>query len=130
MPAPETRDKSEDYPYFTFGILMLLIGVRFFVDEPAMSREKLLTALCLIVGVVVLATAPKYMWRFTSLCTSVMVFGAFSMLYGILVFATGESGGLASRHVPHTSGLYAIVFGAIIAMIGFVLKGVYSLFKP
>ena len=29
-PAPERRDKTNDYGYFTLGVLLLLIGVRFF----------------------------------------------------------------------------------------------------
>ena len=40
MTTPEKRDTSEDYGYFTFGILMLLIGLRFFVGEPEMSQER------------------------------------------------------------------------------------------
>ena len=58
-----------------------------------------------------------------------MIFGGMWVLYGTLVFFTGESGGPASHHVPHTSGLYLIVAGVIIAITGFILKGVYSVFN-
>ena len=130
MATPEKRDDSEDYSYFTFGVLMLLIGSRFFVSEAAFSQERLFTGSCLVVGVVILATVPKYMWRFSSLCTSIMVFGAFSALYGVVVFATGETGGPASQHTSHTNGIYPFIAGGILVMFGFVLKGIYSLFHP
>jgi hypothetical protein len=130
MASLEKPDKSQDYGYFTFGVLMLLIGTRFFVGEPAMSQGRLFTGLCFVFGVVILATAPKYMWRFSSLCMSIIVFGALSVLYGMLLLATGETGGPASQHTSHTNGVYPFIAGVILVMFGFVLKRIHSLPKP
>ena len=128
MTTPERRNENDDQGYFILGIVLTLIGVTFFTTRVVGAQERLFTAACLIVGVVILATAPRYMWRFRALCTSVIVFGGISVLYGVLVFVTGESGGPASHHVAHTSGIYPIAAGAIIAMIGFVLRTIYSAF--
>lgn len=64
MTAPETRDKSYDHMYFVFGVLFVLIGLRFFFDRGMKGQYQLFTASCFIVGVVMLVTSPKYMWRF------------------------------------------------------------------
>jgi hypothetical protein len=130
MSSPETRDKSNDYGYFTLGVLFVLIGMRFFFDRAMSGQYRLFTASCLVAGVVILVTSPKYMWRFSSVCTSIMIFGGMSVLYGVLVFVTGESGGPASDHVARTSGIYPLIAGAIIAMVGFVLRVVSSVFHP
>ena len=130
MPTPESRDKSNDYGYFIVGVLLSLIGVSFFTTRVLGAQHRLITAVCLIAGVAMLATAPKYMWRFSSVCTSIMLFGGTWVLYGILVFITGESGGPATHHVEHISGIYPVIAGAIIAMVGFVLRVIYSVFHP
>lgn len=129
MATPEARDKSEDYGYFTFGIVMLLIGIRFFVGEPATSQERLFTGSCLVLSVVIVATAPKYMWRFSSVCTSMMVFGAMSLLYAILVFVTGESGGPASQHTPRSTAIFPLVVGLLCIVLGAGFKAIYAVFK-
>src|SRR5437762_14359753 len=117
MSSPETRDKSNDYGYFMLGVLFVLIGARFFFDPAVSGQYRLFTASCLVAGVVMLVTSPKYMWRFSSVCTSIMIFGGMWVLYGVLVLITGESGGPASEHIAHTSGIYPLIAGAIIAMI-------------
>jgi hypothetical protein len=130
MSAPESRDRSNDYGHLILGVLLTLIGATFFTTRVAGAQERLFTGACLIAGVAMLATSPKYMWRFSSVCTSIMIFGAMWILYGVLVFLMGESGGLATHQVAHTSGIYPLIAGAIIAMIGFVLRIVYSVFHP
>jgi len=130
MSAPENRDKDEDHAYFILGVLMTFIGASFFTLQASGTQQRLFTAACLLIGVVILSTAPRYMWRFLSICASLIIFGGISIVYGVLVFITGESGGMATHHVPHSVGIYPIVAGAILAMIGFVLRRIYSAFHP
>ena len=129
MSAPENRDKGDDHAYFILGVVLTFIGASFFTVRVSGTQQRLFTAACLLIGVVILSTAPRYMWRFSWICTSAMVFGGISVLYGTLVFLTGESGGMATRHVPHTTGFYPIIAGVVISTVGFLLKTIYSLFK-
>jgi len=128
MAAPESRDKSNDYGYFIVGVLLTLIGATFFTTPVAGTQERLFTGTCLIAGVAILATSPKYMWRFSSVCTSIMIFGGMGILDGVFVLLTGESGGPATQHVTAASGIYLLIAGSVIAMIGFVLRIIYSVF--
>ena len=130
MSSPETRDKTNDYAYFTVGVLFVLIGMQFVFDRAMSGQFRLFTGSCLVAGVVMLVTSPKYMWRFSSVCISIMSFGGLMALYGVLVFLTGESGGPASQHISHSSGIYPLIAGGIIAMIGFVFRVIYSVFHP
>ncbi len=128
MPSPEPREKSNDYGAFTAGVVFVLIGSRFFTTQTLSTQERLFTAACLLFGAAILATVPRQMWRFSALCIAMLAFGGMLVLYGTLVLITGESGGRASQHVAHLSGLYPIVAGAVIAGIGFVLRTIYIVF--
>ena len=128
MTTPERRNADDDYSYFILGALLTLIGLTSFTTRVVEMQQRLFTALCLVAGVAILATAPKYMWRFRSLCISIMAFGGVWTILGLFTFVTGESGGMASHHVDRMSGIYQMIAGAAIGLVGFVLRTVYSAF--
>lgn len=128
MSEPESRDKSDDHAYFILGVVLTLIGVRFFTVQVISTQQRLFTAACLLAGVVILSTAPKDMWRFRSLCISIMAFGGVLTILGLFTSVTGESGGMRSHHVDRMTGIYQMIAGATIGSIGFVLRTVYSAF--
>ena len=81
MPPPEDSHHIRDFGYFTYGVLFLLTGSRFFFDRATSGYFRLFAAICVILGLVILATAPRYLWQFPSLCTSMMTWGGFLALY-------------------------------------------------
>jgi hypothetical protein len=129
MLPPEDSDRIRDFGYFTHGVLFSLIGARFFFDRATIGYFRLFAAIGIILGVVILATAPRYLWRFPSLCTSMMTSGGFLALYGILVAMMGETGGWNSLPTERINGLYGLVVGAILVTVGSVLKKLYSVLK-